>query len=139
MTNLSDLKRLLAEATPGPWTYTTEDGGDEYVVMVPDRLLGKDGAPIVDHDGGLAPDVAGPLQIRFDNADLIVAMHAALPDLLAAVEAAREALVLLDDLSSKRTGLEELQSFYDGVRQGHENARIVVRKALDAALSRVTP
>jgi hypothetical protein len=100
---IAELRRLMAEATPGPWAYDTEDIGDEYVVMAPDILYGKDRAIIVDRDGALCPDVPGPLSTRFANADLICRAVNALPSLLDEIERLRGVVAALE---ADRTAVE---------------------------------
>lgn len=69
---INELKALLAKATPGPW----------------ERAWGNDTGP--NDDYYVEWDEVGPVQVHGKNssadADLITAMHAALPRLLALAE-----------------------------------------------------
>ena len=74
--NLAELRALLEAATPGPWEYG--EAGSAFAFCGPegDRVMSAS-----DHWSTNPPSEA--------DAALIVAMHAALPDLLTAVELLR--------------------------------------------------
>lgn len=76
MTTLDEIKRLLAEATPGPWEYFRDDGG-----------LVSGIKPIMDESQG-DWDMRN---FTFADAALIAALRNIAPQLIAVVEAAAEA------------------------------------------------
>jgi hypothetical protein len=76
---IAELRRLLAEGTPGPWQ-AEPDGAIGY------QTVGDEGQPVTD----LVADTWNSHDKQYENAALIVAAVNALPRLLDVVEAARE-------------------------------------------------
>lgn len=77
MTNLQALRELLDAATPGPWELEMDDDGYHYRICAPSLTVSFRS---INGDEGLLTD----------DAQLIVAMHNCLPELLAVVEAAED-------------------------------------------------
>jgi hypothetical protein len=76
---LAELERLLAAATPGPWSYETDDEGSSmgWICAPNEKYPGFSGEELF--------DVRGDSAQQFINAALIVAAINALPGLLARI------------------------------------------------------
>lgn len=114
-----ELRRLLAEATPGPWAERVWHGTDEvgWTATGPHCDISEDETS--DEPGCSAYERAER------DAALIVAMHAALPRLLAALDAAER------DVMEVRRELERVKK----VRDQHAHMIDVACKERDAALA----
>ncbi len=91
MNIIERLKELQAVATPGPWEINYSDVGDEEYIEVPGGITAKNGFRVVSEECGLC-DVqqAWTVEEFESNAELIVTLRNALPDLIAVAEAAGE-------------------------------------------------
>jgi len=79
--DLDELRRLLADATPGPWH-------DTYEHYVSDELAGPDGKSLL-HARSNSDDPE-PCFRHTPDAQLVIAMRNAMPALLAEAEAGRK-------------------------------------------------
>jgi len=87
--DLDELRRLLADATPGPWH-------DTYEHYVSDELAGPDGKSLL-HARSNSDDPE-PCFRHTPDAQLVIAMRNAMPALLAEAEAGRKLREACDGL-----------------------------------------
>lgn len=118
---LERLKKLAKAATPGPWALNP-DGAEEW--WYNDTILGEGGA------GGALASCTG------DNAELIVTLHNALPDLLAVVEALKK----VNDYLGEGCPISQIISRFadDFVASGSQDGLVEKGEALQAALAKLT-
>lgn len=115
MNILDRLKKIIAQATPGPWA-VNQDGAEEW--WYSDTILGEGGA-----GGALASCTEG-------NAELIVTAINALPALLEVAEAAKA--------SRDWINAGKMTKCYMGDKSIDAYELIVIEKRLDAALAKLT-
>ena len=118
MTDLDKLKRLLAEAIPGPWEVEHPSEGNAYWRVVT-KL--KDGYAIAFDDGSAWDEYNK--ECSDETRDLIVAAINALPSLLSELESLRA------ENAELRAVLGDLQNAAGPVRHGYKHlaSRCVTR------------
>jgi hypothetical protein len=115
--DFDSLERLLAEATPGPWTHYLSGGGG----MDPWHSIkgGREAGPQNPVSGQRGETSAA-------DAELIVALHAAAPSLIALAKRAQEAEAVRDEFQeqAKRAGdkCEQMERVVEAVRLQRKTA-----------------
>lgn len=110
MTSLDELERLYAEASQGEWGVysepTTPDDAKRELATLVDGTPEFSGEFVMLSCDGLAPAVTGCGKRSRVNAELIAAMHAALPEL---IRSARELTALNEAADRLAVDLDALQ------------------------------